>query len=75
LRRAGRQRGAGVLLHQDHRQAGAFELDQHVEDGFHHHWRQPKRGLVQQKQSGTRHECSTNGEHLLLAAAQRAREL
>src|SRR5207244_6514744 len=46
-----------------------------LEDDLDDPWPESLRRLVEQQQVGSRHESSADGEHLLLAAGQRAGEL
>ncbi|MCS6766214.1 MAG: hypothetical protein MO847_07255 [Candidatus Protistobacter heckmanni] len=71
----GGQRLARVLL--DEQDGGALRgyLAHDLEDLLHHQWRGAHRGFVEQQQPGPRHERAGHGEHLLLAAGERAGEL
>ena len=67
------QRQAGVLLDQQHADA-VFLVDaaHDAEDLGHDQRRQAEGGLVQQQQLGPQHQRAADGQHLLLAAGQRA---
>src|SRR6267143_2191921 len=69
------QREPRVLLHQQDRHALSRDLAHNVEDLRHHQGREAHRRLVQQQQFRPRHQRARNGEHLLLAAGERAGDL
>src|SRR6516165_4850040 len=70
------ERRAGVLLHQQHRDAGGLvDLADGLEDGLHEERGEAERRLVEEQHARLRHERAADGEHLLLAAGERAGEL
>ena len=70
------QRVEGVLLDEEHGQALArVELGDDLEDLLDDERREPERGLVEQQQLRPAHQRARDGEHLLLAARQRAAAL
>ena len=66
---------AGVLLHQQHGDALLVDGAHGLEDGTHQERSQAQRRFVQQEQARPGHEGAPDGQHLLLAAGQRARQL
>src|SRR5215212_7606212 len=70
------QRVEGILLdEEDGDSLGAVEFTDGGENLLHDQRREPERGLVQQQQARTCHQCACDGEHLLLAARERAAAL
>src|SRR2546423_201146 len=70
------QRDVRVLLDDEHRHALALvQLLDDPEDLGHEQWREAERGLVEQQKPRPLHERASEREHLLLAAAERARLL
>ena len=69
------ERHVGVLLDQEDRGAVLVERLDNLEDLVHEDGCQAHRGLVEHEQLGAAHEGATHGEHLLLAAGERARHL
>src|SRR5438067_11460881 len=61
-----------VLLDQEHRGAFALKLGDDLEDALHQQGGEAKRWLVQQEEFRPAHQRPTDGQHLLLAARQRA---
>ncbi len=49
-----------------------FRLRDHIEDGVDQHRGQAHRRLVHQQDSGFQHQPAAGGQHLLLAARERA---
>ena len=70
-----RQGLVGVLLHEQHRGAALVDGPDDGEDLLDEHGRQPQRRLVEQHQDWLGHEAPADGQHLLLAAAQRPGQL
>jgi len=67
------QRVVGVLLDQEHGDPVArVDFPDHAEDLAHEQRREPERGFVEQQQLGPAHQRTPDGEHLLLAAGERA---
>ena len=69
------QRHVRILL--DEKNAHAFSM-QLADDGKNFRndeWRETYRWLVHQQQTGTRHQCARDRQHLLLTAGERTREL
>src|SRR5438067_10090954 len=66
------ERHTRVLLDQQQRYPFGLEARNHIEDAFHQQWGETERGLVQQQQARTRHQRSTDGQHLLLATREGA---
>lgn len=64
-----------ILFHQKNRCAFAAQLVQHVENLSHNQRCQAHRWLIKQKQFRSRHQRACDGEHLLLASAERAGNL
>src|SRR5712692_2538510 len=70
------ERFGDPLFHEQDGQAVAtVDLRDAPEDGVHQRGSQAHGRLVEHEQPGTRGEAATDGEHLLLAARQRSREL
>ena len=69
------QGGAGVLLHQQHGDAALVDGPHCFENGAYQQRSQPQRRLVQQKQARFGHQGPADGQHLLLAAGKRTRQL
>src|SRR6187549_2081063 len=70
------QRKIGVLLHQqDGDAAAAVDLHDALEDGLHQQRRNAERGLIQHQEFRLSHQRTADGQHLLLAAGERARLL
>src|SRR5262249_56064803 len=59
---------ARILLDQQHRDAEALELADHVTDVANEGGREPLRGLVHEDQARAGHHHARDREHLLLAA-------
>src|SRR5262249_15872039 len=66
---------ADALLGEDDGQAGRLQAPKLLLEQLHHERRQPFGGLVEEEDGGVAHERAGDGEHLLLAARQRARAL
>ena len=66
------QRQARVLLDQEDRRSGLGDLRDGGENVLHEARRDAERRLVEKEHRGTCHERAADGEHLLLAARQRA---
>ena len=69
------QRHVGVLLDQQHGDALAVDLPDDGEDVLHHQGRKAQGGLIQHHQLGAGHQRPAHGQHLLLAAGERAGQL
>jgi len=69
------ERGLGELLHEQHRHPLRLEPADGAEDLLHDDRGQPHGRLVEQHDLGARHEGPADGQHLLLAAGERAGEL
>ena len=69
------QRHRRVLLHQEDGHALPVDGLHGLEDLLDEHGGEAHGGLVEQEQPRARHEGAADGEHLLLAARQRARHL
>src|SRR3989442_8821200 len=69
------KRLAGVLLDEQDRHALSVDLGAYAEDGLHEDRGESERRLVEHEKLRMGHEGSTDREHLLLAAGERAREL
>src|SRR3972149_10349621 len=69
------ERVIGALLDEENSQALGVEGPDRSEDLLHDQRRQAERRLVQQEQSGASHQRAGDGQHLLLAARQRAATL
>src|SRR5262245_14929645 len=69
------KRHVGVLLDHEHGGAVLLNLADDAERRLHHRGRQPQRGLVKQDEARPGHEGAPDGQHLLLAARERARGL
>ena len=69
------ERHGSILLHEQDRQASLRQATNRARDLRHHDRRQPERRLVEQQVLRLRHEAAGDGEHLLLAAGERAAEL
>src|SRR5665213_1165876 len=67
----GCQRLHYVLLDDDDGRAFGDDRWQHLENFLHQDWRQAEADLVAEEKPGVRHQCATDGDHLLLAARQR----
>src|SRR3990172_4395410 len=70
-----RERHGGVLLDQQNRGALAVDVSDRLEDLLHEHGGQPHGGLVEEQDPGRRHQRPGDGQHLLLAPRERARDL
>ncbi len=70
-----RERHIRVLLDHEHRDAGLVHLLDDLEAPLHQDGRETHRRLVHQQQPRLRHERPAHGDHLLLAAGERPREL
>src|SRR5262245_2847806 len=66
------QREVDVLLGQQDRQASALEQRDLLLKMVDDQWRQPLGRLVEQQQLGVAHERACDGQHLLLAAREKA---
>src|ERR1700730_7431802 len=64
-----------ILLDQHDGDAMLIEISQNSENLLDEQRGETKRRLVQEKQPRARHQAASDGEHLLLAAAQRTRAL
>ena len=71
----GAERHARVLLDEQDGRARLAERREEPHDLLHDEGRQAERRLVAQEQPRPAHQRAADGEHLLLAARQRAREL
>ena len=71
----GAERHARVLLDEQNGRARLAERREEPHDLLHDEGRQAERRLVAQEQPRPAHQRAADGEHLLLAARQRAREL
>mmetsp|Transcript_5849 Transcript_5849/g.22958 ORF Transcript_5849/g.22958 Transcript_5849/m.22958 type:complete len:216 (-) Transcript_5849:50-697(-) len=69
------QRGAGVLLDQQDADAAGTQGVDDGEDLAHDQRRQAQAGFVQHQQFGLAHQRAAQGQHLALAAGQRAGRL
>src|SRR5215211_8118378 len=69
------KREVRVLLHEQDRGALAIDLRDRLVDPLNEDRRDAHRRLVEQEQLGARHQCPSDGEHLLLAARHGARLL
>src|SRR6266851_2526752 len=69
------QRLAGVLLHEQDRALLALELRDDPKDLAHEQGRQPERRLVEHQELRAGHQRPADGQHLLLAPAERRPEL
>src|SRR5208282_6505162 len=69
---AGLERQRDVLLHQQHRHVLSAQHVDDLADLGHHAWHQAFRGLVHEDDLGLEHHRAGDGEHLLLAARERA---
>ena len=69
------QRGGGELLDQQHGDALALEAANDVEYLFDQDRGKAHRRLVEQHHLGIQHQRTGNGQHLLLAARERPRQL
>ena len=69
------ERFSGVLL--DEQDGAPFTLEIHnsAEDFIHQQRRQTEGRLIQHQELGARHEGPANGQHLLLATAERGAKL
>src|SRR5216683_303758 len=70
-----RQGHGGVLLDHQHRHARLVNLPDDLEVLLHERRREAHRRLVHEQQARPRHQRATHGDHLLLAAGQRAAQL
>src|SRR3972149_4299622 len=70
-----RQGLPGVLLHQEHRRPLAVDRLDHLENLLHQERRRAGRGLGEQGEPRPPHQGAPDGEHRLLAAAHRRRDL
>src|SRR6185369_15712222 len=70
-----RQRLVGVLLHQQHRRPAGVDPADDGEDLLDEHRRQPQGRLVEEHEDRLGHEAPADRQHLLLAAAERPRQL
>src|SRR5258708_4504835 len=66
------QRHARVLLHQENGGAPAVDVADDVEDLPYQQWREAHRGLVEKKDPRPGQDAPRDGQHLLLAAGERA---
>src|SRR5438034_10915315 len=66
------ERHVRVLLDDEHGRAGGADLADDTEDLLDQHRCEAKGWLVEHKQAWPGHEGPSDGEHLLLAAAQRS---
>src|SRR5215470_2083655 len=64
-----------VLLHEDDGEAAARQLADGARDLAHHDGSEAERRLVEEQAAGPGHEPAPDGEHLLLAARERAAAL
>ena len=69
------QRLVQVLLDQQHADAAPVDRLDQAEDLLHHDRHQAERGLVEDDQARLGHQAAGDRQHLLLAAAHRARQL
>jgi hypothetical protein len=63
-----RERQRGHLVDQEDRGALVAQVGEDIEQLGDHRRRQPKRGLIEQQNSGLRHQPARDGQHLLLPA-------
>ena len=64
------ERQRRVLLHQHHGDPPFVDLPDDPRHLLNQHRRQADGGLVQEQEPGARHQCTTDGQHLLLASGQ-----
>src|SRR5262249_60915021 len=69
------ERHVRVLLDQEHGDPALVDLANRAEDLAHEQGRESERRLVQEQEARARHESAADGQHLLLAARERARAL
>ena len=67
--------GDGVLFHQQHGEAQVLHFQDFGKDFLDQQRRQAHGRLVQQQQTGAAHQGAGEGQHLLLAAGERAAQL
>src|SRR3989304_5734421 len=65
----------GILLHQEHRRPLAVDRLDHLEDLLDQERREAEGGLVEQEELWPPHQGTPDGQHRLLAAAHRRRDL